>query len=108
VTKVGKPVQQVTNMEFVEVVSDKKLKAFGITRGDVLMIAGFKQGVEKASDPYLTRKYAVVTRVVDEVVQIPDENNDYMTYVIDPRNVQGVGPERQSYYEGLLQKQYGT
>lgn len=95
-------------MQFVQVVSDKKLRDNGIHRGDVLLIAGFKQGQVKASDLHLLREYAVVVKVEKDVVQIPAEDNDYLSYVIDPRNVEWVGEERQKYYEEVIRKQYAS
>lgn len=105
-TKIGNT-EQIKSMEFVEVVSDKKLKVFGIERGNVLLVAGFKDGQEKHDDPYSLRKYAVVVRVEGDKVLLPGQDNDNMSYVIDPRNVKPVGPVRQKYYEDKLREQYG-
>lgn len=105
-TKTGNT-EGVKSMEFVEVVSDKKLRDHNIHRADVLMVVGFKDGHAMHDDPYLFRKYAVVIKVVDNIIQVPDQHKDYMSYVIDPRSVKSVGPVRQKYYEGLLNEQYG-
>lgn len=105
-TKIGNT-EQIKTMEFVEVVSDKKLKDYGIERGDVLLVAGFKEGQDKHDDPYALRKYAVVVKVINDSVALPAQGNDNLSYVIDPRSVKPVGPVRQKYYEDKLRADYG-
>lgn len=101
----GKPLTSTT--EFVRVVSDKKLREFGLSRGDILMVLAFKTAPVTKSDPYLFRKYAVVARFVENELQLPSEGTDYKTYVVDPRNLERVTTEEQVLFEGMLGVQYG-
>lgn len=98
----------VNSAQFVQVVSDKNLREYGIYNGDVMMVMGFKEGQETPSDPYLFRKYAVVSKfdIEEGLLYLPSEDTDHMSYVIDPRNLEYVGHERQTEYEKLIELQY--
>lgn len=93
--------------QFVHVVSDKELKEHGLYKGDILMIVAFKQVPIQGDDPYLSRHYALAARFVDNVLQLPAEDNEYRIYLIDPRNVEYVGDDEQLRYEEMLNEQYG-
>ena len=94
-------------MQFAVVVSDKRTRQIGIEKGDIVMVIGLDRAQITASDPYLERVFARVVRYVDGQVQIPNETeNDYVAYMLDPRNLEWVGDEMQSEFEKRLSEQY--
>lgn len=93
-------------VQFARVVSDKKLKEHGLKRGDMVMVMGFRTSPISKSDPYLFRKYALVAKFVDGEIQIPDEENDYQSYLLDPRSLESVSDTEQQFYEECLKSQY--
>ena len=93
--------------QFATVISDKKLKDTPLRRGDQVMVIAFKVVPATKDDVYLQRALSVVALVKDGNVQIPDHNNDYMTYLVDPRNLEWVGEKGQADAEDGLRKQFG-
>lgn len=77
----------IKSMDFCLACSNKGLKKSGINSGDVLLVVGVKPAPAKRSDPYLQRIYVVVVKVVEGIVQIPKEDNEYKAIVVDPRNL---------------------
>ena len=94
-------------VQFARVVSDKKLKDAELKRGDLVMVMGFVTVPISKSDPYIFRKYVVVAVHKDGVLQIPDDDNDYRSRVVDPRSLEPVSDEEQKTYEAELESQYG-
>ena len=90
------------NMDYATVVSDKKMKGSGLYRGDMVMVTGIKQAPEKRSDPYLTRTYVMVIKVVGDEHQLPNEKNDYQIYLVDPRNLEKVSEDEANRLRNTL------
>lgn len=93
--------------DYCTVVSDKKLRKFGLSRGDEVMIVGTKPTVVSADDPYTKRDYMVVVIVKDGLVQLPKEGNEYRSYLLDPKSLEKVNDERRRELHEALEKQYG-
>lgn len=93
--------------DFCIVVSDKKLKNSGLKRGDVVMVAGVKPAPIKKSDPYLQRIFVVGLRFDGDNLQVPKEDNDFLAYLIDPRNLEKLPDEEQLILVEKINKQYG-
>lgn len=93
--------------QFASVTSDKGLKDSPLRRGDQVLVLAFKMVAASKNDPYLQRALTVVALVKDGLVQIPDVSNDYMTYLMDPRNLEWVGEKEQADADDRLRKQYG-
>ena len=88
--------------DFAVVVSDKKMKGSGLSRGTVLYIASEKTEQIHMNDPYLLRTFVLGMKVVDGKVQIPNEKNDYLSYLVDPRNLERIsGDQEKELYEAL-------
>ena len=102
--KIGK----VEVMKFAEIISDKQLKKHGIERGNKVLVISFKEVQDSPNDPYLLRQYVLVALVnkKDNRIEIPDEDNDYKAYLIDPRHLQMLDEEGQTKYEQIIKKQY--
>lgn len=96
----------VKSMDFCVVTSRKGLKGSGIEVGATVLVIALKTLPEKKSDPYLQRVYAVVGKVVDDKLQMPGEDNDYKTYLVDPRHLSVWDEDGQKKYNQLLEKQY--
>jgi hypothetical protein len=92
--------------DYVRVVSDKKLKGSGLTRGMTLMVVGTQLVPASKKDPYIKRTIFNTIKVVDGEHQIPSEKNGYMAYLIDPKSVDKVGSEEAKELNILLNKQY--
>ena len=101
-------VEPIKSMDFCVVASNKRLQGSGLEPGDIVMVSSTKVAQAKASDPYLQRIYVVVMKVVDDILQVPKEDNDYKAYLVDPRNLTKMGKEDQDRYKELLDKQYAT
>ena len=71
-------------MDLCVVSSRKKTDKSGLKVGETVMVAALKPLPVKKSDPYLQRIYAVVVRVDENGVQIPEATNDYYSYLVDP------------------------
>lgn len=93
--------------EFAVITSAKKMKRSGLSNGDVVMVAATKVAPASAKDPYLQRIYVVALRFVDNILCLPNENNDYNAYLIDPRNLERLPDEEQQQLLEMLKKQYG-
>jgi hypothetical protein len=92
-------------MDFCRLVSRKATKDTTLNIGEVVLVAGLKPLPEKRSDPYLQRIYAIVLRVVEDVVQIPKEDNEYVSFIIDPRGLERMSEkEQESFHEKLGDK----
>lgn len=94
-------------LQHAVVVSDKKLKKFGLKNGDVVMMVGVKQTPVKPDNPYLLMEYYVAIKVVDGVHQVPLQGNDYKTYLVDPNNFAPVSEEEDKKLTESLKQQYG-
>lgn len=92
--------------DFVTVVSDKKMKGSGLSNGDILMIAALKVVPASKKDLYLQRIYAVGMKMVDRLLQVPSDANEFQAYLIDPRNVQRLSDEDQQTHVGYLTEQF--
>lgn len=96
-------------MDFARVVSDKKMKGSGLSRGDVVFIASRKELPILHNDPYLLRIYVIVAKVVDGLPQLPREDNDHLMITVDPRNLEKVNEEElKTYARNLTEKYHGA
>lgn len=93
--------------DFCVVASNRKLKGSGLVAGDVVMVAAHRVAPHSKKDPYLQRIYVVVMLFKDDKLQVPGENNNYTAWVVDPRNLQKLGPLDQTLYTDKLREQYG-
>ena len=93
-------------MDFCWVVSDKKLKGSGLSKGDLVMVSGTRVVPATKKDPYLQRVLVVALKIEDEKIQIPSEKNDYKAYLIDPRNLSKVDEDTHKWAETVLKNQY--
>lgn len=98
--------QELKTMEFAMVVSDKKLKEAGLTKGDEVMVMSSKDVAFKKNDPYLKRTLFIVAKIEGNDVLIPASDNDYQAVVVDPRSLQLVSPERRKELFDALNKKY--
>lgn len=90
------------------VISDKKLKDSGLKKGDTVLVSGTKVVPATKKDPYLQRVLCFVVKIVNDKVQIPTEKNDYMAYLVDPRNLEKVDEKTLKWAHQLLEDQYGS
>lgn len=94
-------------MDFCEVSSRKGTKGSGLDVGETVLVASTKPLPEKRSDPYLQRVYAVVLRVTDDGdVLIPKDDNEYKSYLVDPRHLTRVSKERQEELQEAINNRY--
>ena len=98
--------KQIESMDYCTIISDKKMKGSGLVQGDIVLITSHKDVAVSGKDPYLTRRYVLALRVVDGVHQIPKDGNDYMSYLIDPRNIERVSEDKREELENALELQY--
>jgi hypothetical protein len=105
--KTGNMPDRIENMDYARVVSAKKMKGSGLERGDVVLVTGLKPSPVVRSDPYLQRIYVLVVKVVEGEHQLPNEDNDYKVYLVDPRNLEKVNEEEKDELTSQLHKQYG-
>lgn len=99
---------KIKSMDYVFIVSDKKLKGSGLVRGDLMLVTGTRQVPASAKDPYLSRELLLAVRVEKGGThQIPKETNEYKVYMIDPRNVEKLDDISSKLYSDLLLLQYG-
>jgi len=87
--------QEMKVMSIARVVSDKRLKGSGLSKGDEVMIIATKDVAFKKDDPYLKRTLMVVCRIVDDEVLIPKDGTEDKAIVVDPRSLELVSKERQ-------------
>lgn len=86
--------QPIKTFDFALVVSDKKLKGSGLSRGDEVLVMSSKDIATKSGDPWLKRTMLIVALVKEDKVLIPKDGNDHKAYVVDPRNLQKVSDGR--------------
>lgn len=98
--------QELKPWHFARVVSDKKLKGSGLSRGDEVFIMSTKDVAFKRNDPYLLRRLMIVATIVGGKVIIPSDKNEAMAVVVDPRSLEYVGKERNEELLRLLKEQY--
>lgn len=85
----------IKSLDFAIVVS-KKNDDTGLERGDTVLVMGDRMVPASSSDPYLHRQLVVVAKVVDDVPQIPGEDNEYQGYLFDPRKLEKVSEAEQN------------
>lgn len=94
-------------MDFCDVTSRRGTKGSGLEVGETVLVASTRPLPEKRSDPYLQRIYAVVIRVTkDGDVLIPKEDNEYKSYLVDPRHLTRVSEERQEELKEAINNHY--
>lgn len=93
-------------LDYAFVVNDKKMKGSGLVRGDLLMVTATKVAPVKKSDPYLQRVYVLAIKVVDGEHQVPGEGNDYLQYMVDPRNLEKANEKTAKDMQVALEAQY--
>ena len=93
-------------MDFCVASSRKGLRESGINLGDVVLVTGTKIAPEKRSDPYLQRVYVLVMKMVDNVLQVPKDDNDYKVVLVDPRHLTKLNDEKQEAYREMIKEQY--
>ena len=98
----------IQTMDYCWVVSDKKLKDSGLTKGDMVLVTGTKVVPASRKDLYLQRVLVVVVLVKDDKVLLPNEENEHKAYLVDPRNLEKVDEEVSKCVEENLKKQYQT
>ena len=91
---------------FARVVSDKKLKGSGLSRGDEVFIMATKDVSFKKGDPYLLRRLMVVARIEGDKVLIPDHTTDHKAIIVDPRTLETITGDRNDELLRLLKEQY--
>jgi len=97
----------IQTMDYGVVTSRKLTKDSGLRAGDTVMVIGQKQLPEKRSDPYLTRTYVICIRVGGGKHQLPAEDNDYKSYLLDPRSLTKIEDEETlSKFSEELNNQY--
>lgn len=99
--------QEITTMRFATVVSDKKLKGSGLSRGDEVWIMSTKDVAFTKKDPYLKRTLMIVAKVEQNVPLIPSDKNEYEAIVVDPRSLQLVSDEREAQLMEAVNAKYG-
>ena len=99
---------KIENMSYAFVVSDKKLKGSGLSRGDIVMVTGTKMVPASRQDPYLMREIVIAVYVEpDGTHHIPNSKNEYKAYLIDPRSLAAADEQLSSLMKEALNKQYG-
>lgn len=95
-------------MDYAFVVNDKKIKAQGFKRGDVVLVTGLKVVPAKRDDPYLQRVLIHVIKVNSETGEhyLPSEKNEHLIYFVDPRSFEKLGESKQEFYSRALEDQY--
>jgi len=88
--------QQLKVMKIARVVSDKRLKGSGLSKGDEVMVIATKDVAFKKDDPYLKRTLMVVCRVVGGEVRVPKDGTEDKAIVVDPRSLELVSQERET------------
>ena len=99
--------QEIKVMKFATIVSDKKLKGSGLKKGDEVMVVSMKDVAFKASDPYLKRTLAIVCKVEDNDVLIPNNENEHSAIVVDPRSLSLVTEGREKELTQVIVDKYG-
>lgn len=92
--------------DFVRLVSNKGYKKEAIKAGDVFYVAGTKQLPIKKNNPYLFMTYIIILLIKDGEIQIPNGENGYTSYEVDPRKYEKLSEEDSEIYKGMLRKQF--
>lgn len=98
--------QELKVMRIARVVSDKRLKGSGLSRGDEVMVIATKDVAFKKDDPYLKRTLMVVCKVVDGDVRIPKDGTEDKAIVVDPRSLEIVGKDREDELIAQFNEKY--
>lgn len=93
--------------DFGRIVSSKKVKDSGLGMGDVVMVMGTRVVPASRKDPYLNRTLVVVAKVIEGLIQIPKEDNEYKAYLIDPRSLEKVEGEEFDRLDEDRKEQFG-
>lgn len=96
----------IKTMDYCWVTNDKKMKGSGLKRGDMLLVTGTRVIPATNRDPYLQRIFVVAVRVVDGLLLIPKDDNEYKAYLVDPRNLSKVPDNLQKLMQEAAGKQY--
>ena len=97
----------IKTMDFCTVVNRRKMKGSGLDLGTTVLVVSTKPLPEKKSDPYLQRIYVVVVRVTkDGDVLIPKEDNEYRSYIVDPRNLEKLSDEDTAKIKELVGERF--
>ena len=100
---------KIETMSYAFVVSDKKLKGSGLSRGDIVMVTGTKMVPASRHDPYLMREIVVAIYVEPNGNHhVPGESNEYKAYLIDPRSLAQVDESLDALMKEALNRQYGN
>ena len=95
----------INTWDYVRIVSDKKLKGSGLTRGMTLLVAGTQLVPASKKDPHLYR-LILKTMVVDGLtVLTPKEDNSNAIYLVDPRSVDKIVGEEEATLKTALEMQ---
>lgn len=73
-----------------------------LRRGDLVLVMGHTLVPASSSDPYLKRVLVAVAATENGIPLIPKNDNDYKSYILDPRNLQKVSKEEQDKLVELL------
>ncbi len=95
------------------IASAKKLKGSGLEVGQEVYVASLKALPVKKSDPYLQRVYAVVMKIEDGKLLMPNEfegekDNGYRSYIVDPRNLEPLGDDKVKEITSSIEEQYSV
>lgn len=101
----GKPL---STMDFALVVSDKKLREHGFSKGDEVLVIAFKPVATNPNDPYTLTNFALVAKVEGDKVLLPAEDNDNMVYTVDPRNLVAVSEDRNAELVEAIRLSHGA
>lgn len=86
-------------MQFVTIISSKKMKNSGLSKGQDVFVIGSKMLPEKKSDPYLMRYYVIVAALNKEGLPIiPEENDNNFVWLVDPRNLEPFPKDKQEEF----------
>lgn len=91
----------IKSLDFAVVLS-KKSDDTGLERGDTVMVLGDRMVPASSSDPYLFRKLVVLAKVVDDIPQVPGEDNEYKAMLFDPRKLEKVSDAEQERLVALI------
>lgn len=94
-------------MDYGRVVSAKKIKGSGLSMGETVMVLGTKTVPASSKDPYITRTLVTVVKLVDDLPAIPKQDNDYSAYLIDPRSLEKVVGDEETFLKSALKTHYG-
>jgi hypothetical protein len=101
--------KKINVMDYVYIVSAKKLKGSGLERGQIMLVTGTKSVPASTRDTYLTRELVVTIQVTQAGEHlVPKQNNEYRAYLIDPRNLSKVDEEMSEFLSTKLKEQYGA